>query len=161
MADSAGRTKSKKPLERPSVRKQVEGWIVEGLPNTEIARRLGLHHSAIAKFRKRHEAEVTALVAEVERQIIDYAIASKVNRIADLDNLRNMAILELRQSGYAWDEISKNGVKRKVSGAVSDLKDTLKQAAEELGQLPRPADQAINVNIGVAVALAWSDGSEA
>jgi len=133
-------------LDRPGTRKKVEAWILEGVKDAEIARRVGVHRSAIFRFRQRHEAEVTAAVAEVERQISDYAIANKVQRIADLDMLRSKAIAELDENGYAWDEPTKYGTKRKVSGAVADLKSTLHQAAEELGELPRP-DVNINNNV--------------
>ena len=72
-------------LERPKTRKQIEAWILEGLGDTAIAKRLGVSRPTVWRFRKRHVATVAPMVAEVERQITDAAIASKVNRILDAD----------------------------------------------------------------------------
>lgn len=121
--------------------------MLEGLSDGEIAAALSdkqvtVTRQAVFAFRKRHAAEITPAVAEVERQITDYAIANKVNRIADLDMLRSMALKELEESGYAWEEQTRYGSKRKVSGAVQALQEADRQAAEELDQLPRG-----NVNI--------------
>jgi hypothetical protein len=55
-------------------------------------------------------------------------------------------------------EIVRERFAREVS---AELRAIYKAAAEELGDLPRPADQSINVNVGVAVALTWSDGTPA
>jgi hypothetical protein len=136
------------PLDKPATKAKVMSFILEGLSDGEIAaalsdKKIMVSRQAVWGFRQRHAAEIAPVVEQLEKQITDYAISQKVNRIADLDNLRNMAILELRATGYAWDEIGKNGVKRKVSGAVADLKDTLQRAAEELDQLPRGT----NINI--------------
>ena len=147
--ESLSRPKSKKPLERPQTRKKVEAWIVEGLTNVEIAKRVNVHHSAIAKFRKRHEPEITAHVAEVERQITDYAIAHKVNRIAELQHLYDLTRQEVDEFGITVVEqrTEMNDGKETVivtrdyrSGLVKEARGILRQASEELDQLPRGSD---------------------
>jgi len=148
--ESPSRTKSKKPLERPQTRKKVEAWIVEGLPNTEIARRVGVHHSAVAKFRHRHEDSIQPIVAEVERQIIDYAIANKVNRIAELQHFYDLTRKEVDEYGIivveTRTETDGEGVHATTtvietrdyrSSLVKEARGILRQVSEELDQLPR------------------------
>ena len=160
--ESLSRTKSKKPLERPQTRKKVEAWIVEGLTNSEIARRVGVHHSAVAKFRHRHAASITPVIAEIERQITDAAIADKVRRIldADADYQKLGQVIEARATDTRYDEPGyKTGVmvhtlKQIGTGKNAELVDEYKvdtaviaerralrrEVAEALDALPRGSD---------------------
>lgn len=158
-------------LEKPKTRAKVIAWLLEGKSPTEIAglvttKSQPVTHQAICAFRKRHADELAPLVAEVERQIEDYAIAHKVNRIAGLDALAQkvQAWIDerglLERSVVTTDnaEIVRERFAREVS---AELRAIYRSAAEELAQLPRPAEAAVNVNVGVGFSLTWHDGTPA
>lgn len=147
-------------LDRPKTRKQVEAWILEGVKDAEIARRVGVHRSAIFRFRQRHIEDIAPAVEQVEKQIADAAIADKVRRIldADEDYRRLGSVIEARANDTRYDEPGyKSGVmvhqpKQIGSGKSATLVDEYKvdtaliaerralrrAVAEELGALPRP-----------------------
>ena len=93
-------------LERPKQRAKALALIVEGKKDSEIAALMKVSRQAVTKFRARHQDEIAPAVEEVERQIIDYAIAHKVNRIADADADygRTTALLEARANDKRYDE---------------------------------------------------------
>ena len=80
------------PLDKPATKAKAISYILEGLSDAEVAaalsdKRISVTRQAVHAFRKRHADELAPAVAEVERQITDYAIAQKVNRIAGLQAL--------------------------------------------------------------------------
>jgi hypothetical protein len=181
LVDSPNSRKSTKPLERPKTRKQVEGWIVEGITDAEIARRVGVHRSAVGFFRRRHAASIAPAIAEIERRIEDAAIADKVRRIldADADYQKLGQVIEARASDTRYDEpgyqtgVMVHTLKQIGTGKNAELVDEYKvdtaviaerralrrEVAEALDALPRGTDKtAIQVNVGVAVSLRWDDG---
>lgn len=87
-------------------RAEVIGWLVEGKPVGEIAKLVStkkqqVTSQAVCAFRKRHIAEITPIVAEIEKQITDYSIANVVNRIRDAQLRRDLLarVQELRAFG--------------------------------------------------------------
>lgn len=159
------------PLDKPATKAKAISYILEGLSDAEVAaalsdKRISVTRQAVHAFRKRHADELAPAVAEVERQITDYAIAQKVNRIAGLQSLadRVHALIDDRgllertvTSGKDWESVRE----RFARELPAELRAIYKAAAEEMGDLPRPTDQSINVNVGVALALQWSDGTPA
>lgn len=160
-----------RPLEKPATRAKAISLIIEGLSDAEVAaalsdKRVSVTRQAITQFRHRHAAEIAPVVEQVEKQITDYAIAQKVNRIAGLQALadRVHSVIDDRglvertvTSGKDWESVRE----RFARELPAELRAIYKAAAEEMGDLPRPADQSINVNVGVALALVWNDGSPA
>ena len=97
------------------------------------------------------------MLAELDRQVTDYAIAQKVNRIADLDGL-NTAV-------KGW--IAENGLSERQGktvhfrgDAVNAQRGVLRDAAEELGQIERPPMLVVN-NDNRKYVLRWGDGTPA
>lgn len=66
------------------MRSKVIASFLELQSDAEIARKFSVSRQAIGAFRKRHEAELLAAASEVERQVTDFTIASKAQRIAEL-----------------------------------------------------------------------------
>ena len=142
-------------LDRPGTRKKVEAWILEGLKDSEIARRVGVHRSAIFRFRRRNAAEIAPAVAKVEQETIDFAIANKVNRIRDAQLRRDLldGVRQARAHGGTGMEtgIVARQYKMVGSGENASLVEEYKvdtaflaewrandrQVSEELDQLPR------------------------
>ena len=138
---------------------------MEGKGPSEVARlistpRHSITHQAVSQFRKRHAAQLAPLVAAVEQQITDYAIAQKINRIAALneDWQRLGDVIEARAGDARYDEpgyatgLMAHSLKSVGGGVLAMVVDEFKvdtaviaerralarAASEELGQLPRP-----------------------
>lgn len=173
-------------LERPQTRAKVLAWLLEGKSPTEVAALVStpkkpVSRQAICAFRNRHAAELKPLVETIEKQITDYAIASKVNRIAALDDRwhRMQALIVARSTDNRYDEpgyetglmvhqlkgIGKGEDFQLVdlyvtdSGLLAEMRATERAVADELGQMPK--EPAVSVNVGVAVVLSFEDGSPA
>jgi len=94
------------PLDRPRTKAKAIALLLQGKSYGEVAGELGVTKQAVHAFSKRHAAEIAQAVAEVERQITDYAIAQKVNRIADAQWRRDLMVqvLEARAKGESGVE---------------------------------------------------------
>lgn len=165
-ATSTKLRKHQKPLGRPKKRALADTLIAEGLTDTEVGRRLGISRQAITAYKKNHPAGIAKVVAEVERQITDYAIAHKVNRIAGLQSLAEQVQAVIDDRGLIERTITTTEnaeiVRERFAREISaELRSIYRATAEELAELPRAPDVSVNVNVGVAVALAWSDGTQA
>ena len=171
-------------LEKPVIKERIFALVLEGKSDAEIAEALAtpkrkLTRQAITAFRHRHEAELTPIVAEVERQVTDFAIAQKVNRIAAKE-LRWSLLEEVRRHRAAGGHGMETGLvvrqyKALGSGKNMQIVEEYKidpellaaldrvehGAAEELAQLPKPEGTGIQVNVGVQVNLRWDDGEPA
>ena len=163
---------------KAKTRAQVDAWLLEGVPNTEIARRVGVHHSAVWRYAKKHEDRLAPVVAEIERQITDAAIASKVNRIldADRDYRRLGEVIEARATDARYDEpgyrsgVMVHQLKQIGSGRNTQTVDEYKvdtalvaerralrrEVAEELDQLPRGNN--INIDNRTQILIRQVDG---
>lgn len=122
--------------------------MVDGKNDTEVTALLAdkgivVTRQSITAFRKRHAADLAPLVAEVERQVTDYAIANKVERIAGLDStaqlvrqwIEERGLVELQEVQTAdGATITRERFAREVS---AELRALYKAAAEEMDQLPR------------------------
>lgn len=175
---------SRYPLRQTKTKAQVIGMMIEGLSDRDIAaalaaKSLTISHQAITAFRKRHAAEIAPVVAEVERQITDAAIASKVQRIldADEDYRRLGQVIEARAADKRYDEpgystgVMVHSLKQTGSGQNAVLVDEYKtdtaliaerralrrEVAEELDQLPRGSTN-VNIDNRVQVLIRQVDG---
>ena len=148
----------RKPLTRPKVRAQVIAWMIEGVSDSEIARRVEMSREAVYHFRQRHQAEIVPVAAEIERQIVDYAIASKVNRIRELDALYTEIRSWLGEHSLSEKTYSEGGgVTIKLrSDAVAALRGLMRDAASELDQLPRGNN--INIDNRTQILIRQVDG---
>lgn len=145
---------------------EIVAILATGEQPSEVARLYGVDRSAITHFEDRHEADIAAMSAEVRRQVEDFAIASKVERIATLQRLADDVTAYLDDRGLMERTVTttKDGAtierERFAREVAAELRAILKDAADELGQIPRPSDQ-INVNVAVGVQLVWQDGDQA
>lgn len=126
--------------------------ITEGLTDREIAERLegmGIRVSfqAINKWRKANLDAVGSVVAAVERDIEQFAVGHKVNRIATLDKIATRLEAKLDEEDVTYHEETRHGSKIHAHPAVSELRATLQQAALERDQLPRAGITVNNQNV--------------
>jgi hypothetical protein len=135
-------------LEKPKTRAQVIAWIVEGKRDAEIASMLKTQVSrqAIHQFRKRHAAEITPVVKQLDDAIIDVALKDKESRIRELAWLYGLARDEAVEHGITITETHYEGrgetrdeyVTRDFrTGMVKEMRGLLHDIAEEMGQLEK------------------------
>ena len=131
----------------------------EGLSDDAIGRQFGVDQSSITRFRQRHAATIESMRAAFESEAADYVVASKVQRIADYDQLRTLLQAEIQERGIAWDEETRHGIKRHLSAAVPELRATLQQAALEMDQLPRAGITIANQNVVIVKQVTTEDAN--
>ena len=138
-------------LERPKTKAKIIAWLIEGKGPTEIAALVStpakpVSRQAICNFRNRHAADIAPVVERIEREITDYAIAQKVNRIAALDDICQRIRQEVEEYGLAVTEVeydSSGKEERRIetrnfrASLVRELRGVMRDVAEELGQLPQ------------------------
>lgn len=143
-------------LDRPNQKRKIIRMVLDGKVDEDIARVMGVHETSIWRFRQRHAEEIADLVERIEAETADYQVSRKVERIADYDELRSMALAEIRENGIAWEEETRYGRKRHVSAVADLLLRTDKQAAEELDQLPRAGINITNQNVVIVKQVSGS-----
>jgi len=130
---------------------EVVAIIAGGDRPSDIARLYGVAPSSITRFTERHAAAIAAMRTEVIKQVEDYAIAHKVNRVAALDKLYTDIGAWIAENSLTETTYGEGGTTRRFrADAVNALRGVLKDAATELGQLPRP-DVHNTVNVGILV----------
>jgi hypothetical protein len=149
--------------------------IGEGLTWQATADRFGVAKRSIGFFIERHEDEYRALKGKVAQAAEEYAIASKVNRIAALDDrwqrvrrvidqraadgAKNWAAVPGMDTGIVVHQVKQIGAGKNATiidefvvdtGTMAEARAIEKAAADELGQIPRP-DVHNTVNVGILV----------
>lgn len=175
-------------LERPHVKAKVIEYVLLGQSDAQVAAAVStkswaVTRQAITAFRHRHAEELAAATARVEREIVDYAIAQKVNRIAAMDDRwqRMKTLIDARATDERYSDepgyetglmvhqlkaVGKGEDFQLVdlyvtdAGLLAEMRATERAAADELGQMPKQ-DANVNVNVAVGVQLVWQDGSPA
>jgi hypothetical protein len=121
---------------------EVVAIIAGGDRPSDIARLYGVAPSSITRFTERHADAIDAMRTEIVRQVEDYAIAHKVNRVATLQRLMDDVTAHLDARGLMevstvtkpdGTTIERERFAREVS---AELRAILKDAALEMGQIP-------------------------
>jgi hypothetical protein len=127
----------REPLEREPTRRQLQVALANGgKSQTALAEEYGVSQSAISQFQTRHAQVIAEIRADVNNEFAGLAFAQKANRIAALIDLyeksmestpkiTNKGTLAIGPDGQVIEEID---------GRLAAQ--TIKQIAEELGQLP-------------------------
>lgn len=128
---------------RTKLEKQKELVLTDllgGLSQAEVAQKYMVSRPAVSTFVDRHRDSLTALQLEVGRQVTDYAIASSVFRVRELDSLYNKVMTFLAEQGFA-ERITRYNRDGEVVSQTDRVRDTtiaqirgiLDDAAKELG----------------------------
>jgi hypothetical protein len=151
MADITGRKVTNRPLDKPPMKGRIIELVMGGATDREIASSISTSQrqfsfQAIAAFRQRHAKQINAAKGRMLEAAVKYTIASKDARLADLQMLRDrtIALIESRQGLEARDykfgpEGERILILRYDAGMVTQLRGILRDAAEELGQIEKPA----------------------
>ncbi len=106
----------------------------------EVAAKYDVSRSAVTQFIERHSPVITALQVEAERQVQDYAIASKVWRVKELDSLYNDVSQWIAEHGFTETSVryDRDGnevgrTERLRADALAQVRGLLDDAAKELG----------------------------
>lgn len=144
-------------LERPRTRTKLIALLATGELMESAATQLGVTVQAVSLFARRHESEIADLRAQLVKAVEDYAIAQRVERIAAMEERWQLGRQVIRERAQAYGDApgGKTGLlvhqyketKRgdlldeyKVdTGLLAELRAIERAAAEELGQIERPA----------------------
>jgi transcriptional regulator with XRE-family HTH domain len=124
------------------VRRQViRDLALSGLSQTALAEKYGVSQPSISEFKARNAEEIAAVMADAENEFAGILIAQKAARLAAYQELYGVAVSptpKISASGktvtYVDPESGESGVVMEVD--VRAAATVLKQAAEEMGQLP-------------------------
>jgi hypothetical protein len=149
----------------------------------DIAAQFNSHPVSVWHFHKRHLEEIEARQVVVAKALADFDLAEKVNRVAgyqeDYDLLGD--VIKARQQDKRYDEpgyatgFMAHTLKAigggenmtvvdefKVDTSLVAQRNAIRHAvAEETGQLPRPNDGNLQVNVFAGFELTWHDGTPA
>jgi ParB-like chromosome segregation protein Spo0J len=136
---------------------EVVAILATGEQPAEVARIYGVERSSVSRFLERHADDVNSMRAEVIKQVEDYAIAQKVHRIATLQRLADDVTAYLDDRGLIerstmttkdGTTIERERFAREIS---AELRAILKDAADEMGQLPQRAGDTYNIDKAIIV----------
>ena len=120
-------------------REVVRLLAAEEISRSEIARRYDVSPSAVTQFADRHAEEIRAVREAMDDEFAGLAIASKVNRVAMLQEIAEKAlepVPKISANGKVTYVINEDGESEMVMEVdTRAAMAALKQVAEELGQL--------------------------
>ena len=138
-------------LDHPGMTEIVLGLVLQpGMTDVSVAAALpipGVSRQAIHLWRKRHREEFEAARLEAAARTTEVAVTQKVERVRRLAGLYDemqeiVSNRGLMASEAKWIGDGKVGreieVQRFDGGLVKEMRGTLRDVAEELGQVPRP-----------------------
>ena len=166
------------PLEKASA--EICALVLDGAADTQIAEWFGTRREAVGRWKDRHRADIEAMRAEVERQVTDAAIASRVERIFALDDRwhRGRQVIEERaidptvqdvpggKTGLLVRQLKQIGSGRDASiveeyavdtGLLSSLLAMEKEASDVLGHRPKPDINIDNRKVIIRVYDGWPE----
>ncbi len=146
------------PLEAANGR--VLKMYLDGMTPPDIARELGVSRQAVHAYLKRHDkTKLRPIHTAAERAVADYWIADKRERLSRLQAIAEKTLAEVDEYGIVVvervTETTKEGSNETVivsekrdyrASLVRELRGIFRDAAEEMGQLPKPGD--INIHAG-------------
>jgi hypothetical protein len=124
------------------VRRQVvRDLALSGLSQNELAEKYGVSQPAISQFKARNAEEIAAVAAKADDEFAGILIAQKANRLAVYNELVGKALEPTPKVTPAGKLITvidpeTNEPKIVMEVDVRAAATVLKQAAEEMGQLP-------------------------
>lgn len=122
----------------------VRDLALSGMTQTALARKYGVSDPAITYFKERRAEEIAAVKAEADSEYAGMWIAQKQARLAEYERLHEIALTPtpkvapngkiIREVVEDEDGIPTEAAVYEVDGRLAAQ--VLKQAAEEMGQLP-------------------------
>lgn len=128
-------------------RKLVRELALGELNQTELAEKYDVSPSAIAHFKKRYADEIAAVAANADDEFAGLLIVQKAHRLGVLEQLLERAMTptpKIAPSGRLVEDHAGNVIKEI---AIDSAARVIKQAAEEMGQLPNRITLGGNVNV--------------
>lgn len=119
---------------------EVVAILATGETHANVARLFKVDPSAVTRFEDRHAEDIEAMRVEIEREVSQFAIAHKVNRIAMLQRLADDVTAYLDDRGLMERSVTttKDGAEivreRFAREVAAELRAILKDAAIEVGQ---------------------------
>lgn len=118
---------------------------------SQLAERYDVTPSAISLFAKRNRDEIEAVRANIDDEFAGLLIAQKAHRLGVLEHLLDVALTptpKVAPSGRVVYVEKSDGAPEMITEIAGDLAaKVIKQAAEEMGQLPNRITLGGNVNV--------------
>lgn len=121
--------------------------VLDGFTDQAIADAVGVNRASVTRFRQRNQIQLEELRQNQDRALEDFYISRKAWRIQKLEEMASGLDAELSTDGYTYREPTRHGERIHAHPAAQELRATLKQAAEELDQLPRAGVTVNNQNV--------------
>lgn len=134
----SGETKADRMPLGGLIRRQVIRDVAHGgMSQTKLAEKYGVSQQAISQFCQRHAQEIEAVRAAADEEFAGILIAQKETRLAAYQDLYEAAVAErpVHDARTGRVMVGNDGLPIMESDGNLAAK-VLKQAAEELGQLP-------------------------
>ena len=115
----------------------IRALALEDVTQATLAVRFDVTEGAITQFKQKYAAEINALRANAEEELVQIAIANKANRLRALEELHELALEptpKIDNKGHHVEDATTGERVYEVDGRLAAQ--VLKQAAEEMGQLP-------------------------
>lgn len=132
------------------------------ITRSEIARRYDVSPAAITQFAQRNEDEIAAVKAEMDNEFAGILIANKANRLSVYQELLEEAVTPTPKISVKGDTVSvldpETGERVTVMEIdVRAAATVLKQAAEEMGQLPTRLQVAGGIDVATTYRIEGVD----
>lgn len=137
----SGATKADRSKLGGLVRRQVvRDLALSGKTQDELAEKYGVSQQAVSQFKARNAEEIAAVAAAADDEFAGILIAQKQNRLAAYQELVEKALEptpKVTPAGKLIKLVDEDGSEKVVMEVdVRAAATVLKQAAEEMGQLP-------------------------
>lgn len=158
-------TQPRFPLRSPEVQASIAGWYIEGLTQDQMVSRLAAEYGievtqqAVSYLLSHPEERMTRQMQRALDKVTDFAIADKTHRVRKLDRLATRLEERLEKQGVTYTERTREHRKIHAHPAVQALQSVLKQAAEELDQLPRAGITVNNQNVVIVKQVVSDSGN--
>lgn len=119
---------TKRPLKGHTAQRLIRELAVSGKSQTQLAEEYGVHQTAISHFKTKHAQEIGRVSEAAADEYAGLWITDKLNRLAELQSLA--------------EELADKPITPRSAEVIKGI---LRDAAEELGDIPNKAG--VNVNI--------------
>lgn len=153
------------PLGGLRKRQVIRDLALSGMSQTQLAEKYGVSQPAISQFKTRNAEEIEAVRTAADQEFAGLLIAQKANRLAAYQDLYDIALKpmpKISPSGKIVKEwvTDEDGNQVEVIVHEVDVRaaaQMLKQAAEELGQLPNKVTLSGEVGVKTNYTIAGID----
>ena len=124
---------TRRPLMRAHIKKMlIRDLALSGMTQAQLGEKYDVTQQGISDFAKRHQQAILAVVDDAANEYSSLWISKKINRLAELESMAE-SLLEIADGNEMTTSIA------------SEVRQILRSAAEELGDIPNKQGVSVNV----------------